>query len=104
MANKIEFSPATPIPLVFDVQKRIQELRSYLEPNNHQFQPEQHANIKAAIKFYEDGKIDGLQQVYIMEGKVVTEEEMFKGDAWAWSEVHSFKVPPFHKNSSNEWA
>ena len=95
MANKIEFSPAIPIPLVFDVQKRIQELRSYLDPNNPQFQPkQQHANIKAAIKLYEDGKIDGLQQVHIMEGKVVTEEEMFKASAWAWGEVHSFKSLP----------
>jgi len=40
MANKIEFSPAIPIPLVFDVQKRIQELRGYPDPNDPQFQPE----------------------------------------------------------------
>jgi len=92
MANKIEFSPAVPIPLVFDVQKRIQELRGYLDPKNSHFQPpQQHVNIKAAIKLYEDGKIDGLQQVDIMEGKVVTREEVFEGSAWAWSEVHSFK-------------
>jgi hypothetical protein len=91
MEGKIEFSPAIPIPLVFDVQKRIQELRSYLDPNDPNYQPEQqHTNIKAAIKLYEDGKIDGLRQVHIMEGKVVTEEEMCKGSAWAWGEVHSF--------------
>jgi hypothetical protein len=90
MANKIEFSPVTPIPLIFDVQKRIQELRGYLDPNNPEFQPEQqHTNIKAVIKLYEDGKIDGLQQVYIMEGKVITRQEMFKRSAWAWGEVHS---------------
>ena len=29
-----------------------------------------------------------------MEGKVVTEEEMFEGPAWAWVEVHSFKSLP----------
>jgi hypothetical protein len=95
MANKIEFSPAIPIPLVFDVQKRIQELRSYLDPNNPNYQPEQqHISIKAAIKLYEDEKIDGLQQVDIMEGKVVTQEEVFKGHAWAWGKVHSFKFLP----------
>jgi hypothetical protein len=94
-ANKIEFSPAIPIPLVFDVQKRIHELRGYLDPNSPQFQPEQqHVNIKAAIELSEDGKIDGWQQVHIMEGKVVTKEEMFKGSAWAWGEVHSFKFLP----------
>jgi hypothetical protein len=95
MANKIEFSPATPIPLVFDVQKRIQELRGYLDPKNPQYESEeQHVNIKATIKLYEEGKIDGSQQVNIMEGKVVTREEMFKGSAWAWGEVHSFKSLP----------
>jgi hypothetical protein len=29
-----------------------------------------------------------------MEGKVVTEEEMLEGDAWAWVEVHSFTSLP----------
>jgi hypothetical protein len=29
-----------------------------------------------------------------MEGKVVTEEEMLEGTAWAWVEVHSFKSLP----------
>jgi len=103
MANKIEFSPAIPIPAVFDVQKRIQELRGYLDPNNPLYQPEQqHVNIKGAIKLYEDGKIDGLQRVYIMEGKVVTREEVFKGSAWAWTEVHSFKsLPPIRTHLTN---
>jgi hypothetical protein len=68
---------------------RIQQLRGYLDPNNPQFQPkQQHANTKAVIKLYEDRKIDGLQQVYIMEGKVVTRQEMF---TWAWGEAHFFK-------------
>ena len=35
-----------------------------------------------------------MQQVDIMEGKVVTQEEVFKGPAWAWGEVHSFKFLP----------
>jgi hypothetical protein len=60
METTIEFSPAIPSPAPFDIQKRIQELRSYLDPNNPNYQPEQqHINIKAAIKLYEDGKIDG---------------------------------------------
>jgi hypothetical protein len=46
-----------PIPRTFDVQKRIQQLRGYLDPNDPNYQPEQqHTNIKAAIKLYEDGK------------------------------------------------
>ena len=97
MASKIVFAPAIPLPAVFDVQERIQQLRGYLDPNNPQYEREQqHVNIKAVIKLYEDGKIDGLQHVYIMEGKIVTQQEVFKGTAWAWFEVASIR------NSSNE--
>jgi hypothetical protein len=102
MSNKIEFSPAIPWVVPFDVQKRIQELRGYLDPKNPQYEREQqHVNIRAAIQLYEDGKIDGLERVCIMEGKVVTEKEAFEGTAWTWVEVLSFKSLP--KNSSNEW-
>jgi hypothetical protein len=102
MPDTTEFSPAIPWREPFDVQKRIQELRGYLDPKNPQYErKEQHANIRAAIQLYEDGKIDGEEEVCIMEGKVVTKQEVFKGTAWAWIEVHSFKSLP--KNSSNEW-
>jgi len=30
--SKIKFSPACPMPVPFDVQKRLQELRSFLDP------------------------------------------------------------------------
>jgi hypothetical protein len=96
MPDKIEFSPAIPWPAPFDVQKRIQELRGYLDPKNPRYEFEQqHINIKAVIQLYEDGIIDGSgEDVFIMEGKVVTEEEMLEGTAWAWVEVHSFKSLP----------
>jgi hypothetical protein len=87
MEATIEFSPAIPIPIFVNVQKRIQELRSYLDPNNPHYQPEQqHTNIKAAIKLYEDGKIDGVEQVYIKDGKIVPKKEIFKGGSWSWNE------------------
>jgi hypothetical protein len=41
MEATIEFSPAIPCPEPFDVQKRIQELRGYLDPNNPHY--ERHA-------------------------------------------------------------
>jgi hypothetical protein len=89
MANAIKFSPGIPIPAVFDIQERIQTLRSYLDPKNPQYQPEQqHPNIKFAIKLYEDGKMDGLEHVYIMDGVVVTQEEALEGSTWVWSEVY----------------
>jgi hypothetical protein len=90
MANTgpITFAPAFPIPFVFDVEERLQQLHSYLEPGNPMYQPEpQHINIKAAIKLYKDGKIDGLQQVYIMNGEVVTKEVVRNRKTWAWEEV-----------------
>jgi hypothetical protein len=77
----------------FDVQKRIQELRSYLDPNSRNYQPEQqHINIKAAIKLYEDGKIDGMEQVSIKDGKIVPKEEIFKGPSMSMCEgrFHQF--------------
>src|SRR5271156_2631807 len=74
-------------PTSFDVQKRIQELHGYLDPNDPDYQPEQqHTNIKAAIKLYEDGKIDGVEQVFVKDGKIVPEEETFKGGSWSWNE------------------
>jgi hypothetical protein len=83
MEATIEFAPAIPFPRSFDVQKRIQELRGYLDPNNPNYQPEQqHTNIKAAIKLYEDGKIDGVEQVFIIDGKVVPKKEIFRRPQW----------------------
>ena len=89
MATKqIKFSPAMPVPFVFDVQGRIQELRDSLDPKHPLYQPEQqHVNIKAIIKLYEDKKIDGIQEVWVVEGKVVTEEEAENYPGWAWQEV-----------------
>jgi hypothetical protein len=95
MSDKIEFSPAIPWPEPFDVQKRIKELLSYLDPKNPLYRSKQVVNIKAVIQLYEDGIIDGSEEVWVMEGKVVTEEETLKGGhAWAWLEVHSFKSLP----------
>ena len=87
MESTIKWLPAFSRPFTFDVQKRIQELRGYLDPKNPHYQPEQqHTNIKAAIKLYEEGKIDGVEQVYIKDGKIVPKEEIFKGGSWSWNE------------------
>jgi hypothetical protein len=101
MEATIEFSPAIPIPIFVDVQKRIQELRSYLDPNNPHYQPEQqHTNIKAAIKLYEDGKIDGVEQVYIKDGKIVPKKEIFKGGSWSWNEGVWYQRAQKHSSTS----
>jgi len=86
MSDKIEFSPAIPWPEPFDVQKRIQALHGYLDPKNPQYEREQqHVNIRDAIQLYRDGKFDWSENICIMEGKVVTRQEMFKGTAWLGS-------------------
>jgi hypothetical protein len=103
-AKKIEFSPAIPIPYVFDVPRRIQQLHNYLDPKHPLHQPEQqHVNIKAVIKLYEEKKIDGIQEVCVMEGKVVTEEEADNrpGSVWVWCEVcFPISPPPLNKKKT----
>jgi hypothetical protein len=80
------------------------KLRGYLDPNSPHYQrEEQHDDIKTVIKLYEDGKIDGLEHVFVMEGKIVTQKEVFKkGKKRAWFEVYSFKFLTSFRNSSNE--
>ena len=91
MAKQIEFSPAIPIPLVFDVEEHIKQLRNCLDPKHPFYQPkEQHVNVKAVIKLYEEKKIDGFQEVWLIDGKVVSEEEAEKRTGFAWHEVCLF--------------
>jgi hypothetical protein len=97
MAAKIEWLPAIILPTPFDVQKRIQELRGYLDPKDPTYQPEQqHTNIKAAIRLYEDGKIDGVEQVFIKDGKVVPKKDIFKGGAWVMCEGRFYQCAQKH--------
>jgi len=91
--SKIKSVPLIPIPNPFDVEKRIQELRSYLDPKSPDYQPEnQHINIKAVIKLYEEGKIDGSGEVFIKDGKIVSEEETFEGPSPSFMEGISYDL------------
>lgn len=105
--SKIEFSPAWSAPIQFDVQKRIQQLRNYLDPNHPEYQREQqHVNIKAIIKLYEEGKIDGITQVWIKDGKIVSKEEARKKPGWStceglhyqFAQRHGYGHGPFGPN------
>ena len=90
--TNIKWLPAIPNNPPFDVHKRIETLRSCLDPNNPHYQPErQHVNIKAAIKLYEDGELDGIKRVSIMDGKIVPKEETFKGPFCSWTEGRSYQ-------------
>jgi hypothetical protein len=95
--ESIKWLPAFSRPFTFDVQKRIQQLRGYLDPKNRDYQPEeQHINIKALIKLYEDKEIDGVEPVYIKDGKIVPREEIFKGPPCAWSEGICYQYAEKH--------
>lgn len=84
----IEFSPAMPIPPTFDVPARIKQLEDYLDSSSPNYQPKgQHTNIRAAIQLYNEGTIDGLTFVVIVNGKISTREEAFKYNGWMWTEV-----------------
>jgi hypothetical protein len=86
METTIKWMPVYQPP-PFDVQKRIRQLRGYMDPNSPECEPkEQHTNIKAVIKLYEDGEIDGVQEVFIMDGKIVPKKEIYTGKAWCWAE------------------
>lgn len=112
MAKTTDFSHVTP-PLVIDVQARIKLLRGYLDPSNSDYQPEQqHLNIRTAIQLYEEGKIDGVQHVYIREGKIVTLEDIHcnTGKGWTWVEGVFYQLArkvayghgPFSTNNHEE--
>ena len=80
----IEWMPAwQPPPL--DIQKRIQDLRSCLDPNSPFYHKEHEANIKAAIKLYEDKKIDGTQEICLQDGKIIPKEKNHE-TPWCWDE------------------
>jgi len=96
MEPTIKWLPAIPIVEPFDVQKRIQELRGYLDPDSPKYKPEQHINIKAAIKLYEDGKIDGMEHVFIMDGKVVPRQEISERSSWCWHEGRGHQLAQKH--------
>lgn len=87
-SKQLECSPATPMRRGFDVQARIETLRWYLDPANPNYEPErQHVNIRAAIKLYEEGQIDGIQSITIINGKIAPFEDAFKSKSGSWIEV-----------------
>ncbi len=83
-------NPCPPVP--FDVKARIEQLRSYLDPNNSHYQrPQQHENIKAVIRLYEEGKINGVDSVYVQRGKIIALEDILKNPGSIWAEGMSYQ-------------
>lgn len=87
METPIKILPSAPAVAPFDIQKRIEELHNYLDPKSSNYQPEhQHINIRAVIKLYQEGKIDGVEQVFIKDGKLIPRKEIATGPSAPWIE------------------
>ena len=81
MPSSVPFSPACPLgPPVIDVASRLQMLRKFLDPTSPEYfdRERQHPNLRAAIRAYETGEIDGTKRVWFADGKIVTYEEAMK--------------------------
>jgi hypothetical protein len=106
-AQPIVFSPAIPFPRPFDVEGHIKVLRDSLVPQHPLHLPKHRANILALIKLYEEGNLDGTQEAWLVDGKIITEEEAYNRP-WVWHEVCLFSSPPpltgpyFYGNLSNK--
>jgi hypothetical protein len=88
--SNIKFDPGF-IPPPPDIKKRLEQLRGYLDPNDPWYQPEYlHINIRALIKLYEEGLIDGTHQIYIQYGKLVSREQSFKAPAITEGVFHQY--------------
>ena len=62
-----------------------------MDPKHPGYIKEQVANIKAAIKLYEEGKIDGVNTVYLHDGKIISEEESYTTPWCAMEGGHHFQ-------------
>ena len=88
MSSTIQFSPAMPMPIYFDVQERITTLKSFLDPNHRLYERAgQHENIRHLIKLYEDGIIDGTHTTYVSQGRVISKDEYLNATTWCIKEV-----------------
>lgn len=84
----IKFMPAVPFPDPFVPEKRIKQLRQYLDEKHESYQPPaQHANITTVIKSYEEGVIDGTARTFFVNGNIVSEDEAYQGNGHVWIEV-----------------
>lgn len=82
------FSPATPLPLQFDIGRRLAQLEGYLNPQDPRCQPlGQHLNIRKVIDLYKTGALAGGEQVCVCQGKIISFEDIPQTREWKWLEV-----------------
>ncbi|KAJ5214919.1 hypothetical protein N7468_010598 [Penicillium chermesinum] len=89
--SKPVFSPACPIPYVFQPAERIQQLKDYLQTEWGQIQ---RVNAEALIRMYESGELGPRQMgdphVYLLDGKRVDktlfEDKAMSANSLKWIE------------------
>ena len=77
--------PLPPITLA----DRIKTLQHALDPNDPVYLPDQQRNIQKVIQMYERGELLIGQEVYVMDGEVVTRKECERSRAPCFREVVS---------------
>ncbi|MCJ1333913.1 hypothetical protein MMC10_010619 [Thelotrema lepadinum] len=86
--EKFRQESSIPIPyLPITPQDRIDVLKRALDPEDSIYLPHQKSNIEALISMYERGEVHVDQKLWVMEGRLVTEEEYLKPRAPYFHEV-----------------
>lgn len=77
-----------PIPLIYDVNTRLQDLKDYLKNINNYFcrTEENKSNVRAVIEAYESGAMPDKGVVYFKRGRMVDAEEGRNRDSLVWEE------------------
>ncbi|KAH8808177.1 hypothetical protein F5884DRAFT_791352 [Xylogone sp. PMI_703] len=87
MPGRPVFSPAMPIAFVNDPEKRIRELRSYLQREDQQ---NQKANILKLIEVYESGERKPLtygEEIWVLNGEIFDKRPKQAPGEMIWLEV-----------------
>jgi hypothetical protein len=92
--QKLNFSPAMPIPPVWDDaarKRRVMGLKAHLDPTSETYYPwvAQHVNIRAIIQAYEMGTIGGTKAITFKNGIIVGEGDQVKFEGTYLTEVSS---------------
>ncbi len=66
MPGPITWSPAMPIPRVFDVQGHVAHLNDHLNPNSPYYERvEHHENLRTLKNLYETGQRKNVEEEYV---------------------------------------
>lgn len=87
-----QFSPACPIPYLFQPAERVEQLKAFVQTD---FGKAQRVNVEALIRMYESGELGPRQRgdplAYLVEGRRVEknpwEDKSVPSNAMRWCEV-----------------